>query len=314
MKNTLKIFSGRSNLALAQGIVDVLGMDLGDVTIRTFADGELWVKYEENIRGQDVFIIQSTNEPADNLIELFLLLDAAVRASAQRVTAVIPYFGYGRQDRKDQPRVPISSRVMVDIITTTGADRIISMDLHSTQIQGFASIPFDHLYSRMVLMDTLKKLDFSPDNCTVLAPDVGSAAMGQSYARSLGVHFALIDKRRYAPNKAEVSHLIGDLEGKDVLIIDDMIDTAGTTVSAAQAAMDKGAKSVIAIATHGVLSDPAIARLKEAPIKELIITDTISLKKEKQLPKMKIVSVANVFGEAIKRIHNGESVSALFDL
>ena len=314
MQNTLKIFSGRSNLTLAQGIVDVLDMDLGDVTIRTFADGELWVKYEENIRGQDVFIIQSTNEPADNLIELFLLLDAAVRASAQRVTAVIPYFGYGRQDRKDQPRVPISSRVMVDIITTTGADRIISMDLHSTQIQGFASIPFDHLYSRMVLMDTLRKLDFNPDNCTVLAPDVGSAAMGQSYARSLGVHFALIDKRRYAPNKAEVSHLIGDLEGKDVLIIDDMIDTAGTTVSAAQAAMDKGAKSVTAAATHGVLSDPAIDRLKEAPIKELIITDTISVKKEKQLPNMKIVSVANVFAEAIKRIHNGESVSALFDL
>ncbi len=314
MQNTLKIFSGRSNLILAQGIVDVLGMDLGDVTIRTFADGELWVKYEENIRGQDVFIIQSTNEPADNLIELFLLLDAAVRASAQRVTAVIPYFGYGRQDRKDQPRVPISSRVMVDIITTTGADRIISMDLHSTQIQGFASIPFDHLYSRMVLMDTLRKLDFNPDNCTVLAPDVGSAAMGQSYARSLGVHFALIDKRRYAPNKAEVSHLIGDLEGKDVLIIDDMIDTAGTTVSAAQAAMDKGAKSVTAAATHGVLSDPALDRLKEAPIKELIITDTISVKKEKQLPNMKIVSVANVFAEAIKRIHNGESVSALFDL
>jgi len=314
MQNTLKIFSGRSNLTLAQGIVDVLGTDLGDVTIRTFADGELWVKYEENIRGQDVFIIQSTNEPADNLIELFLLLDAAVRASAQRVTAVMPYFGYGRQDRKDQPRVPISSRVMVDIITTTGADRIISMDLHSTQIQGFASIPFDHLYSRMVLMDTLRKLDFNPDNCTVLAPDVGSAAMGQSYARSLGFHFALIDKRRYAPNKAEVSHLIGDLEGKDVLIIDDMIDTAGTTVSAAQAAMDKGAKSVTAAATHGVLSDPAIDRLKEAPIKELIITDTISVKKEKQLPNMKIVSVANVFAEAIKRIHNGESVSALFDL
>ena len=313
-KDTLKIFSGRSNLALAQGIVDVLGMDLGDVTIRTFADGELWVKYEENIRGQDVFIIQSTNEPADNLIELFLLLDAAVRASAQRVTAVIPYFGYGRQDRKDQPRVPISSRVMVDIITTTGADRIISMDLHSTQIQGFASIPFDHLYSRMVLMDTLKKLDLNPDNCTVLAPDVGSAAMGQSYARSLGFHFALIDKRRYTPNKSEVSHLIGDLEGKDVLIIDDMIDTAGTTVSAAQAAMDKGAKSVTAAATHGVLSNPAIDRLKDAPIKELIITDTISVKKEKQLPNMKIVSVANVFAEAIKRIHNGESVSALFDL
>ena len=314
MQDTLKIFSGRSNSTLAQGIVDALGMDLGDVTIRTFADGELWVKFEENIRGQDVFIIQSTNGPADNLIELFLLLDAAVRASANRVTAVIPYFGYGRQDRKDQPRVPISSRVMVDIITTTGADRIISMDLHSTQIQGFASIPFDHLYSRIVLMDTLRELDFTPDKCAVLAPDVGSAAMGQSYARTLGVHFALIDKRRYAPNKAEVSHLIGDLVGKDVLIIDDMIDTANTTVSAAQAAIDKGANSVIAAATHGVLSDPAIDRLKEAPIKELIITDTISVKKEKQLPNMKIVSVANVFGEAIKRIHNGESVSALFDL
>jgi ribose-phosphate pyrophosphokinase len=314
MQDTLKIFSGRSNSTLAQGIVDALGMDLGDVTIRTFADGELWVKFEESIRGQDVFIIQSTNGPADNLIELFLLLDAAVRASANRVTAVIPYFGYGRQDRKDQPRVPISSRVMVDIITTTGADRIISMDLHSTQIQGFASIPFDHLYSRMVLMDTLRELDFTPDKCAVLAPDVGSAAMGQSYARTLGVHFALIDKRRYAPNKAEVSHLIGDLVGKDVLIIDDMIDTARTTVSAAQAAIDKGANSVIAVATHGVLSGPAIDRLKEAPIKELIITDTISVKKEKQLPNMKIVSVANVFGEAIKRIHNGESVSALFDL
>jgi ribose-phosphate pyrophosphokinase len=203
---------------------------------------------------------------------------------------------------------------MVDVITTTGANRIISMDLHSTQIQGFASIPFDHLYSRMVLMETLKNLDLNPDNCTVLAPDVGSAAMGQSYARSLGFHFALIDKRRYAPNKSEVSHLIGDLEGKDVLIIDDMIDTAGTTVSAAQSAMDKGANSVIAAATHGVLSDPAIDRLKEAPIKELIITDTISVKKEKKLPNMKIVSVANVFGEAINRIHNGESVSALFDL
>ena len=314
MQDTLKIFSGRSNPILAQGIADVLAMDLGDVTIRTFADGELWVKYGENIRGQDVFIIQSTNEPADNLIELFLLLDAAVRASAHRVTAVIPYFGYGRQDRKDQPRVPISSRVMVDIITTTGADRIISMDLHSTQIQGFASIPFDHLYSRMVLLDTLRKLDFNPDKCTVLAPDIGSAAMGQSYARSLGVHFAIIDKRRYAPNKAEVSHMIGDLEGKDVLIIDDMIDTASTTVSAAQAAMDKGANSVIAAATHGVLSDPAVDRLKKAPINELIITDTISVKKEKQLPNMKIVSVANVFAEAIKRIHNGESVSALFDL
>lgn len=314
MKDILKIFSGRSNPILAQGIVDHLGLSLGENTIRTFSDGELWVKFEENIRGADVFIIQSTSGPAENLIELFLLLDAAVRASARRVTAVIPYFGYGRQDRKDQPRVPISSRVMVDIITTTGADRIISMDLHSTQIQGFASIPFDHLYSRMVLLETLQLLKLDPQNCTVLAPDVGSAAMGQSYAKSLGFHFALIDKRRYAPNKAEVSHLIGELTGKDVMIIDDMIDTAGTTVSAARAAMDKGAKSVIAVATHGVLSGPAIERLEEAPIDKIIVTDTISINQDKQISKMNIVSVANVFGEAINRIHKGESVSALFNL
>ena len=314
MDNTLKIFSGRSNPILSKRIVDHLGLKLGDVTIRTFADGELWVKFEENIRGKDVFIIQSTNGPAENLIELFLLIDAAVRASAQRVTAVIPYFGYGRQDRKDQPRVPISSRVMVDILTATGADRIISMDLHSTQIQGFASIPFDHIYSRMVLLDKLKSLDLNPEECTVLSPDVGSAAMGQSYAKRLGFHFALIDKRRYAPNKAEVSHLIGDLKGKDVLIIDDMIDTAGTTVSASKAAVDEGANSVIAVATHGVLSDPAIERLKSAPINNIIITDTIAVSDDKKIPKLDIVSVADVFSEAIKRIHKGESVSALFNL
>lgn len=314
MDNTLKIFSGRSNPILSKRIVDHLGLKLGDVTIRTFADGELWVKFEENIRGKDVFIIQSTNGPAENLIELFLLIDAAVRASAQRVTAVIPYFGYGRQDRKDQPRVPISSRVMVDILTATGADRIISMDLHSTQIQGFASIPFDHIYSRMVLLDKLKSLDLNPEECTVLSPDVGSAAMGQSYAKRLGFHFALIDKRRYAPNKAEVSHLIGDLKGKDVLIIDDMIDTAGTTVSASKAAVDEGANSVIAVATHGVLSGPAIERLKSAPINKIIITDTIAVSDDKKTPKMDVVSVADVFSEAIKRIHKGESVSALFNL
>ena len=314
MDNTLKIFSGRSNPILSKRIVDHLGLKLGDVTIRTFADGELWVKFEENIRGKDVFIIQSTNGPAENLIELFLLIDAAVRASAQRVTAVIPYFGYGRQDRKDQPRVPISSRVMVDILTATGADRIISMDLHSTQIQGFASIPFDHIYSRMVLLDKLKSLDLNREECTVLSPDVGSAAMGQSYAKRLGFHFALIDKRRYAPNKAEVSHLIGDLKGKDVLIIDDMIDTAGTTVSASKAAVDEGANSIIAVATHGVLSGPAIERLKSAPINKIIITDTIAISDDKKIPKMDIVSVADVFSEAIKRIHKGESVSALFNL
>lgn len=313
MKEKLKIFSGRSNPALGFKIAEFLGKELGKVSILTFSDGELWVKYEENIRGHDVFIIQSTNGPSENIIELTLMVDAAVRASAARVTVVIPYFGYGRQDRKDQPRVPISSRVMIDIFTAMGADRIITMDLHSTQIQGFAKIPFDNLYSRTVIMNAIKEEKLSPEESVVLAPDMGSVKMSQGYAEKLGMNFALIDKRRFAPNQAEVSHLIGDLEGLDVLIIDDMIDTAGTTVNAAEAALDKGAKTVTAIATHGVLSGPAIERLSDSKIKKIIVTDTISIPKEKRIDKMKIISVGKVFGEAVGRVHNGESVSALFE-
>lgn len=312
-KNKLKIFSGRSNPPLAEKVSSCLGQELGKVSIQTFSDGELWIKYEENIRGHDVFIIQSTNGPSENIIELTLMIDAAVRASADTVTVVVPYFGYGRQDRKDQPRVPISSRVMIDIFTAMGADRIITMDLHSTQIQGFAKIPFDNLYSRSIILDSISAENFEPENSVVLAPDVGSAKMSQGYAKNLGMHFALIDKRRYAPNKAEVSHLIGDLEGLDVLIIDDMIDTAGTTVNAAKAALKKGAKSVTAIATHGVLSGPAIERLKDSPIDKIIITDTIYIPNKKKFEKMKIVSVSKVFAEAVSRVHNGESVSALFE-
>jgi ribose-phosphate pyrophosphokinase len=312
-KSKLKIFSGRSNPVLADKVALALGRQLGKVSIRTFSDGELWVKYEENIRGHDVFIIQSTNGPSENIIELTLMVDAAVRASADTVTVVVPYFGYGRQDRKDQPRVPISSRVMIDILTVMGADRIITMDLHSTQIQGFAKIPFDNLYSRSIILESIASESFDPKNSVVLAPDVGSAKMSQGYAKNLGMHFALIDKRRYAPNKAEVSHLIGDLNGMDVLIIDDMIDTAGTTVNAAEAALEKGATSVTAIATHGVLSGPAIERLKTSQIKKIIITDTILISKEKNLEKMKIVSVSEVFAKAVDRVHNGESVSALFE-
>tara|TARA_B100000949_G_scaffold230222_1_gene240299 strand:+ start:179 stop:1123 length:945 start_codon:yes stop_codon:yes gene_type:complete len=313
MDKNLKIFSGRSNPVLAQKIADSLGIELGILSIKTFSDGELWIKFEENIRGRDVFIIQPTNSPAENILELVLIIDAAVRASANTVTAVVPYFGYGRQDRKDNPRVPISSRVMVDLMTATGANRIITMDLHSTQIQGFATIPFDHLYSRMVLMDAINNLGLDPKKSTVLAPDVGSARMSQAYAKRLGMHFALIDKRRYAPNKAEVMHLIGDLKDKDVLIIDDMIDTAGTTVNAANAAKDNGAKSVTAVATHALLSGPAIERIKESAIKKLIVTDTVSIPENKKLDNMEIVSVAQVFGEAIRRVYEGESVSALFE-
>lgn len=312
-QNNLKIFSGRSNPLLSRQIAQFLDRDLGAISIRTFSDGELWVKYEENIRGHDVFIVQSTNGPSENIIELTLMVDAAVRASADTVTVVIPYFGYGRQDRKDQPRVPISSRVMIDILTAMGTDRIITMDLHSTQIQGFAKIPFDNLYSRAVLFDAIKDENLEPDNSVVLAPDIGSVKMSQGYAKNLGMYFALIDKRRYAPNQAEISHLIGDLNGMDVLIIDDMIDTAGTTVNAAEAALNQGAKSVTAVATHGVLSGPAMERLSKSNIKKIIVTDTIAIPKEKHIEKMKIVSVGNVFGEAVNRIHNGESVSALFE-
>ena len=313
MDEHLKIFTGRSNPILAQGIAESLGKKLGDLSIKTFSDGELWIKFEENIRGSDVFIIQPTNSPADNIVELILIIDAAVRASANTVTAVIPYFGYGRQDRKDTPRVPISSRVMVDLVTATGANRIITMDLHSTQIQGFATIPFDHLYSRMVLLDAITELGLDPKNSVVLSPDVGSARMSQAYAKYLGMHFALIDKRRYAPNKAQVMHLIGNLKGKDVLIIDDMIDTAGTTVNAANTAIDNGANGVIAIATHAILSGPAIERLKNSTIKKLIVTDTVHIPDSKKLDNMEIVTVANVFGEAIRRVYEGESVSALFE-
>ena len=312
-KNILKIFSGRSNPDLALSIANTLNQSLGKISIRTFADGEIWVKYEENIRGCDVFIIQSTNGPSENIMELSLMIDAAVRASADTVTVVIPYFGYGRQDRKDQPRVPISSRVIVDILTAMGTNRIITLDLHSTQIQGFAKIPFDNLYSRSVIFNAIQSESFDPENSVVLAPDIGSAKMSQGYAKNLGMHFALIDKRRFAPNQVEINHLIGRLENMDVLIIDDMIDTAGTLVNAASAAINKGAKSVTAIATHGVLSDPAIDRIEKSDIKKVIITDTISVPKHKLIDKLEIISVSNIFGQAVDRVHNGESVSALFE-
>lgn len=309
----LKIFSGRSNPALAQKIADYLGIPLGNCTIRTFSDGELYVKFEENVREQDVYLVQSTNSPAENILELVLMVDAAIRASAHRVTVVIPYFGYGRQDRKDTPRVPVSSRVMVDMYTAMGANRIISMDMHSTQIQGFAKIPFDHLYARKVLQEEILNLGLNPAETVVLSPDIGSAQMSQSYAKRMGMHFALVDKRRFAPNQTEIMHVIGKLKDKHVLIIDDMIDTAGTIVNASSKALEMGARDVYAIATHGVLSGPAVERLTEAPINRVIVTDTIDIPKEKQFPKLKIATISGVFGEALGRINSGESVSQLFE-
>jgi len=308
----MKIFSGNSNLSLANKIAKHVGISLGDVELKQFSDGELHVAFNENIRGEDVFLIQSTNSPSENLMELLLMLDAAKRASAKTVTAIIPYYGYSRQDRKDQPRVPISARMILDLIVAVGVDRMVTMDLHSPQIQGFTNVPFDNLYSRIVLFSHLQSYNLNSSNGVVLAPDVGSAQMSQSYAKKLGLSFALIDKRRPKHNVAEVVSLIGDLDNKTVFIIDDMIDTAGTICNAARTAVNNGAISVIAIATHPVLSGPAIERLKEAPIEKIIISDTIQITDKQLFDKLEIISVAEVFAESILRINQGGSISSLF--
>lgn len=310
--NKLKIFAGRSNPELANKIAKNIGKPLGKMSIKTFADGEIWVKFDENIRGRDVYLIQSTNSPAENIIELSLMIDAAVRASAERVTIVIPYFGYSRQDRKDKPRVPISARAMVDIFSTMGANRIISMDLHSTQIQGFAKVPFDGLYSRLVLLNEIKAIGLNPESTTVLAPDVGSASMSQAYAKRLGMNFALIEKRRIGHNRSKAVHLIGELKNQHVLIIDDIIDTAGTAINAAEKAVEHGALSVSMVGTHALLSGDAVSRLKKSPIRRYIFTDTVAIPKEKILPNTSIISVGEIFADAISRIHSGRSVSELF--
>ena len=308
----MKIFSGKSNLVLATKIAKFLDVSLGLVELDTFSDGELRVAFQESIRGEDVFLIQSTNPPSENLMELLLMLDAAKRASAKTVTAVIPYFGYSRQDRKDQPRVPISARMILDLIAAVGVDRMITMDLHSPQIQGFTNVPFDNLYSRIVLFNRLQKYNLDYDSGVVLAPDVGSAKMSQAYAKKLGLGFALIDKRRPTHNVAKVVNLIGELKNKHVFIIDDMIDTAGTICNAAVTAIHNGATSVIAIATHPVLSGKAIERLEKSPIEKVIVSDTIAISKDKIFNKLEIISVSEIFAETIKRINSGESVSSLF--
>lgn len=308
------MFAGRSNPDLANEIAKALSIRMGEMTIKTFGDGEIWVKYEENIRNEDVFLIQSTNPPADNIIELMLMIDAARRASAKSVTAVIPYYGYARQDRKDKPRVPISARLFMDTFEAVGVNRIITMDLHSPQIQGFVNIPFDHLYSRSVILEKLRSMRLDSETGVVLAPDVGSAKMGQAYARYLDLSFALIDKRRPSHNKAEVVHLIGELEGKNVIIIDDMIDTAGTICNAAESAMAHGANSVIAVATHGLFSDPATERIMETPIDKIFVTNTTNIIPAGLDSKVEVLSVAKIFAASIDRITAGQSLSSLFEM
>ena len=310
-----KIFSGTSNRELTAKIAEQANLEVGDIVIERFSDGEMWAKYNENLRGNDIYIVQSTNSPGDNIIELALLIDAAKRASAEKINVVIPYFGYSRQDRKDEPRVPISAKVMMDIFTQAGADRIITMDLHSTQMQGFTSIPVDNLYGSLVLMEELEAYfnKIKNDNkCVVLSPDIGSNKLSQAYAKKLGIGFALIDKRRSAHNQSEVAHLVGNLENRHVLIIDDMIDTAGTIFNAAVVAKEKGALSVTVAATHAVLSGDAVKKLSSDNIDKVFLSDTVHIPENKKFEKLTIVSSAKVFADTINRIHKGESVSQLF--
>jgi ribose-phosphate pyrophosphokinase len=308
--STLKVFSGRSSRALAERIAQEIGEPLGRCEVKTFSDGELWVKYADNIRGSDVFIVQSTLPPAENLMELMILIDAAKRASARKVAAVIPYFGYARQDRKDQPRVSITAKLVANLITTAGADRVIAMDLHAPQIQGFFDIPVDHLYSSAVLVRRFKKMRI-PD-LAVASPDVGGIKMARAYAKRLEAELVVIDKRRPRQNEAEVMNIIGEVEGRNILIVDDLVDTAGTLCNAVKALKNAGAKDVYAACTHPVLSGPAVERINGSGLTKMIVTDTLPLTMASGV--IEVESVAHVFAEAMKRTFKHMSISSLFDI
>ncbi len=314
MTNKLKLFAGNSNKELAEKMADYLGIALGDAEVYNFSDGETFININENVRGCDIFLMQSTSNPVDkNLMELLIMIDAMKRASANRITAVVPYYGYARQDRKTASRVPITAKLVADIITTAGADRVLSMDLHAGQIQGFFNIPVDHLYAAPVLLEYIKEKNYEPADIVVVSPDAGAVERSRSFAKHLGANLAIIDKRRIKANVAEIMNVIGDVKNKIAIMLDDMIDTAGTITQGAVALSNNGASEVIAMATHGVLSGEAMGKIDNSPIKELIITDTINPKNRHGLSsKIKILSVANILGEAVKRIHDEDSVSSLF--
>ena len=304
------IFAGTSNLPLAEKIAESIGIPLGMLELKRFSDGEIWVKFGENIRGREVFLIQSTNPPAENLLELLIMIDAARRASAKRITAIIPYFGYARQDRKDQPRVSITAKLMANLITEAGADRVMTMDLHASQIQGFFDLPVDHLYGSSIFLNHLSNLS---ENLSVVSPDVGGIKITRAYAKMLHSGLIVIDKRRPKQNLAEVMNIIGEVEGKDILLVDDLIDTAGTFVGAAKALKNKGAKKIYGAVTHPLLSGPAFERLNEGDIDKLFVTDTINFDANASDRIVKI-SAATLFGEAIKRTFKNESISSLFNI
>lgn len=306
----LRLLTGSANPDLAREIAEQMGTRLTDVEVNRFADGEIFVKINENVRGRDVFIIQATNPPADNLMELLLLIDAARRASAHRIAAVVPYFGYARADRKDQPRVAISAKLIANMLANSGADRVITIDLHSHQVQGFFDIPVDHLYASPVFLDYFRAKDLG--DVVVVAPDVGAAKMARGFARRMDASMALIDKRRPKPNEAEIVHLVGEVEGKTAILIDDMIDTAGTFAQAAHALERNGAVAVYGCATHALLSRDATRRLQDAPFKEVCVANTLHIPEDRRFPSLQVLSIAGLLGKSIKYTHEYQSVSSLF--
>ncbi|HEX2062708.1 MAG TPA: ribose-phosphate pyrophosphokinase [Thermoanaerobaculia bacterium] len=311
----LKVFSGRSHPALAEEICKYLETPQGHVTLYSFSDGEHYVQIDENVRGADVFIIQPTCPPSvnDHLMELLIMLDAFKRSSAKRVTAVVPYYGYARQDRKDKPRVPITAKLAADLISTAGADRVLTLDLHAAQIQGFFNIPVDHLFAAPVIVNHLRSLEMT--DVTIVSPDAGGVERARAYAKRLGASLAIIDKRRFAKNQTEVMNIIGEVEGRNVFIVDDIIDTAGTLIHSVQALREQGAKSISAACTHAVLSGPAIQRINTSQLDAVITTNSIPTEdKQAECPKLKTLSIASLLAEAIKRIHNEDSVSSLFEM
>jgi len=306
-----EIFTGNSNPQLAKEICDYLELPPGKIEVGRFSDGEVSVKIEENVRGRDVFIVQSVCAPVnESLVELLVMIDAARRASAKRITAVLPYYGYARQDWKERPRVPITAKLVANLITAAGANRVLTMDLHTPQIQGFFDIPLDHLFAAPVLIKYFQKLNLS--NLVVVAPDVGSIKTARAFAKRLHAALAVVDKRRNSPDSVEVMHLIGEVKGKDVVIVDDLVASGGTLCEAADALKENGARNIYASITHGVLSGNAIENIANSSLEKLIITDTVPLTKEKELKKIEVLSVASLLGEAIRCIHLAKSVSSLF--
>jgi len=307
----LKIFTGNANPEIAKEICAYLCIPLGSAVVKRFSDGEVNVEIQDNVRGVDVFVIQPTSPPVnDHLMELLILMDALKRASAKRVTAVLPYYGYARQDRKVLPRAPITAKLVADLLTAAGVSRVLTMDLHAGQIQGFFNIPVDHLYSAPVMLDYIKA-NYG-DDIVIVSPDAGGVERARAFAKRLNAALAIIDKRRVGPNVAEVMNIIGEVEGKTVVLLDDMVDTAGTLVQSADALQKKGARNVYACATHGVLSGPAIERLEKSQIQELVVTNTVPLGPKAECRKVRVLTVAPLLGEAIKRIHFQDSVSSLF--